>query len=87
MVSDDACTAFVELLKRILDIINDIEKDKLKGKEIRGKAIPKIKVGKLSKAEFNKLQKAGSEFKFVSVPANNLDEVEKNVVKMGGSYE
>lgn len=86
MVSDDACTAFVELLKRILDIINDIEKDKLKGKEIRGKAIPKIKAGKLSKAEFNKLQKAGSEFKFVTVPADRLDEVEKNVIKMGGSY-
>lgn len=86
MVSDDACTTFVELLKRILDIINDIEKDKLKGKEIRGKAIPKIKAGKLSKAEFNKLQKAGSEFKFVTVPADRLDEVEKNVIKMGGSY-
>lgn len=86
MVSDDACTTFVELLKRILDIINDIEKDKLKGKEIRGKAIPKIKAGKLSKVEFNKLQKAGSEFKFVTVPADRLDEVEKNVIKMGGSY-
>lgn len=86
MVSDDACTAFVELLKRILDIINDIEKDKLKGKEIRGKAIPKIKAGKLSKAEFNKLQKAGSEFKFVTVPADRIDEVEKNVIKMGGAY-
>lgn len=86
MVSDDACTTFVELLKRILDIINDIEKEKLKGKDFRGKALPKIKAGKLSKAQFKKLQKAGSEFKFVSVPAANLDEVEKNVIKMGGSY-
>lgn len=64
MVSDDACTTFVELLKRILDIINDIEKEKLKGKDFRGKALPKIKAGKLSKAQFKKLQKAGSEFKF-----------------------
>lgn len=86
MVSDDACTTFVELLKRILDIINDIEKEKLKGKEVKGRAFPKIKAGKLSKAQFKKLQKAGSEFKFVSVPAADLDEVEKNVIKMGGSY-
>ena len=32
------------------------------------------------------MQKAGSEFKFVTVPADRLDEVEKNVIKMDGSY-
>lgn len=86
MVSDDACTAFVELLKRILDIINDIEKEKRRGEAYQKKDTPKIKVGKLSKANFAKLQKAGADFKFVTVPANKLAEIEETVKKMGGSY-
>lgn len=86
MIGDDACSTFVELLKRILDIVSDIEKEKRRGEGYQKKNTPKIKVGKLSKANFAKLQKAGADFKFVTVPANKLAEIEETVKKMGGSY-
>lgn len=86
MIGDDACSTFVELLKRILDIVSDIEKEKRRGDGYQKKDTPKIKVGKLSKANFAKLQKAGADFKFVTVPANKLAEIEETVKKMGGSY-
>lgn len=86
MIGDDACSTFVELLKRILDIISDIEKEKRRGEGYQKKDTPKIKVGKLSKSNFAKLQKAGADFKFVTVPANKLVEIEETVKKMGGSY-
>lgn len=86
MIGDDACSTFVELLKRILDIVSDIEKEKRRGEGYQKKNTPKIKVGKLSKADFEKLQKAGADFKFVTVPANKLAEIEETVKKMGGSY-
>lgn len=86
MIGDDACSTFVELLKRILDIVSDIEKEKRRGEGYQKKNTPKIKVGKLSKSNFAKLQKAGADFKFVTVPANKLAEIEETVKKMGGSY-
>lgn len=86
MIGDDACSTFVELLKRILDIISDIEKEKRRGEGYQKKDTPKIKVGKLSKSNFAKLQKAGAEFKYITVPAEKLPEIEKTVRKMGGSY-
>ena len=43
-------------------------------------------MGKLSKQHFEKLQKAGAEFKYITVPAEKLPEIEKTVRKMGGSY-
>lgn len=86
MIGDDACSTFVELLKRILDIVSDIEKEKRRGEGYQKKDTPKIKVGKLSKSNFAKLQKAGADFKFVTVPANRLAEIEETVKKMGGSY-
>lgn len=86
MIGDDACSTFVELLKRILDIVSDIEKEKRRGDGYQKKDTPKIKVGKLSKSNFAKLQKAGADFKFVTVPANKLAEIEETVKKMGGSY-
>lgn len=86
MIGDDACSTFVELLKRILDIVSDIEKEKHRGEGYQKKDTPKIKVGKLSKQHFEKLQKAGAEFKYITVPAEKLPEIEKTVRKMGGSY-
>ena len=86
MIGDDACTTLVELLKRILDIISSIEKEKNRNEGRNKKELPEVKVGKLSKQNFEKLQKAGAEFKFVTVPANKLPEIEETVKKMGGSY-
>ncbi len=86
MIGDDACSTFVALLKSILDIVSSIEKEKNRANAAKKPDVPKIKVGKLSKQHFEKLQKAGTEFKYITVPAEKLPEIEKTVRKMGGSY-
>lgn len=86
MIGDDACSTFVALLKSILDIVSSIEKEKNRANAAKKHNVPKIKVGKLSKQHFEKLQKAGAEFKYITVPAEKLSEIEKTVRKMGGSY-
>ncbi len=86
MIGDDACSTFVALLKSILDIVSSIEKEKNRANASKKPDVPKIKVGKLSKQHFEKLQKAGAEFKYITVPAEKLSEIEKTVRKMGGSY-
>lgn len=86
MIGDDACSTFVALLKSILDIVSSIEKEKNRANAAKKPDVPKIKVGKLSKQHFEKLQKAGAEFKYITVPAEKLSEIEKTVRKMGGSY-
>lgn len=86
MIGDDACSTFVALLKIILDIVSSIEKEKNRANAAKKPDVPKIKVGKLSKQHFEKLQKAGAEFKYITVPAEKLPEIEKTVRKMGGSY-
>lgn len=86
MIGDDACSTFVALLKSILDIVSSIEKEKNRANAAKKPDVPKIKVGKLSKQHFEKLQKAGAEFKYITVPAEKLPEIEKTVRKMGGSY-
>lgn len=86
MIGDDACSTFVALLKSILDIVSSIEKEKNRANAAKKPNVPKIKVGKLSKQHFEKLQKAGAEFKYITVPAEKLSEIEKTVRKMGGSY-
>ena len=86
MIGDDACSTFVALLKSILDIVSSIEKEKNRANAAKKPDVPKIKVGKLSKQHFEKLQKAGAEFKYITVPAEKLSEIEKTVRKMGGSH-
>ena len=86
MIGDDACSTFVALLKSILDIVSSIEKEKNRANAAKKPDVPKIKVGKLSKQHFEKLQKAGAKFKYITVPAEKLPEIEKTVRKMGGSY-
>lgn len=86
MIGDDACSTFVALLKSILDIVSSIEKEKNRANAAKKPDVPKIKVGKFSKQHFEKLQKAGAEFKYITVPAEKLSEIEKTVRKMGGSY-
>lgn len=86
MIGDDACSTFVALLKSILDIVSSIEKEKNRANAAKKPDVPKIKVGKLSKQHFEKLQKAGAEFKYITVPAEKLSEIEKTVRKIGGSY-
>lgn len=85
MVGDDACTTFIELLKRMMDIFSSMEERK-RNRGVRGAKAPKIKLGKLSKKDFQKLQKAGLDIKYVTVPAEKAAEIEDNLLKMGGSF-
>ena len=41
MIGDDACSTFVELLKRILDIVSDIEKENAGERAIRRRQPPR----------------------------------------------
>ena len=68
MVGDDACTTFIELLKRMMDIFSSMEERKRNqaGKKIKP---PKIKLGKLSISVFRKLQEAGGAIRYGTVPA------------------
>lgn len=84
MVGDDACVTFMELLKKLLEIINEQERVS-KGKEKAYKP-PKIKVGELSKKDLEKLMKNGADFKYITVPADKLNDIEETVKRMGGSY-
>ncbi|MGN0553782.1 MAG: hypothetical protein ACI4I1_10380 [Oscillospiraceae bacterium] len=81
MIGDDACTTLLQLLKMLLEIIEK----RSNGREKSAKP-PKVKVGKLSKRNFKKLMKNGTEMKYVSVPADKLPEIEDALKKLNGSY-
>lgn len=86
MLGDDASMAFMELIKRILDILKSVtdgNRGAVKGKEPKK---PKIKIGRLSKKDFNKLRNAGMSFNYVTFPKEKLAELEKTVKELGGSF-
>ena len=62
MIGDDACSTFVELLKRILDIVSDIEKEKRRGEGYQKKDTPQDKSRKALKIKFRKAPKGRSRF-------------------------
>lgn len=84
MLGDDACVTFMELLKKILEIIGEQERIS-NGKEKAYKT-PKIRSGELSKKELERFMKNGTDFKYVTVPADKLEDIENTVKRMGGSY-
>ncbi len=88
MLGDDASLVLVELLKKILEILKEMSKDRDKGGNVKTKEPkkPKIKVGKLSKRAFKKLRKAGMNFGYMTFPKEKLAELEKAVKELGGSF-
>lgn len=88
MVGDDANIVFIEFLKQLLEIIkilssgkNGVQKDKSKTPKQ-----PKIRFGSLSKKDFDKLKKAGLDFKYLTLPKEKLAELEKTAKDIGGSF-
>lgn len=88
MLGDDASLTFMELLKQILEILRAMLQGSSRGGAERNKESrkPRIKVGKLSKRDFNKLKNAGMNFNYVTLPKDKLAELEKGVKELGGSF-
>ena len=82
MIGEDAVSVYTQLLMKFIDLLVKI------GEEHRHKApkAPKIRQGKLSKSEFNKLMQKGTEFKFIPIPKERAEDVEKDVNGLGGSF-
>ena len=88
MLGDDANLVFLEMLKKLLEIVklmgehNNLRYDGGKNKTPK---MPKIRSGSISKKEFEKLRRAGTDFKYVSVPNGKLGDIEQRVKELGGS--
>lgn len=88
MVGDDANIVFIEFLKQLLEIIkilssgkNGVQKDKTKAPKQ-----PKIKFGNLTKKDFDRLKKAGIDFKYITVPKEKVEELKTTAKGIGGSF-
>ncbi|MDE7295514.1 MAG: hypothetical protein K2N72_13910 [Oscillospiraceae bacterium] len=88
MLGDDANIVFIEFLKQLLEIIkilsngkNGVQRDKTKVPKQ-----PKIRFGSLTKKDFEKLKKAGIDFKYLTFPKEKLAELERTAKDIGGSF-
>ncbi len=86
MVGDDANLVMVEILKQLLEIIRNMQNKNYYKDKTKVPKQPKIKFGKMSKKDFDKLKKAGNEFKYVKVPKDKLEELEKTAKDLGVSF-
>lgn len=88
MVGDDANIVFIEFLKQLLEIIRNMSSGKNSFPRDKSKTPkqPKIKFGSLTKKDFNKLKKAGVDFKYITIPKEKLDELKSTAKDIGGSF-
>lgn len=88
MVGDDANIVFIEFLKQLLEIIKILSNGRNGAPKDKSKAPkqPKIRFGSLSKKDFEKLKKAGIDFKYLTLPKEKLAELEKTAKDIGGSF-
>lgn len=86
MLGDDASMAFMELIKRLLDILKSVSEGNKRNVGSKAPKKPKIKIGKLSKGDFAKLSNSGTNFGYVTIPKDKLPQLEKDVKKLGGSF-
>lgn len=86
MLGDDASMAFMELIKRLLDILKSVSDGNRRNVGSKAPKKPKIKIGKLSKGDFAKLSNSGTNFGYVTIPKDKLRQLEKDVKKLGGSF-
>lgn len=84
MVGDDANIVFIEFLKQLLEILKLISSNKVN--RARTARLPKIKFGKLKKKDFEKLKKAGLDFKYLTIPKEKLADLEKTAKDIGGAF-
>lgn len=86
MVGDDACSVCASLIQKLLEFISNMERNKQYRKGAKPPKKPKIKTGKLSKKNFEKLQQLGMSFEYLPVSKNLMPQFEAAMKKMGGTF-
>lgn len=86
MVGDDACSVCASLIQKLLEFIANMERNKQYRKDAKPPKKPKIKTGKLSKKNFEKLQQLGMNFEYLPVLKNLMPQFEAAMKKMGGTF-
>lgn len=86
MVGDDACSVCASLIQKLLEFIANMERNKQYRKDAKPPKKPKIKTGKLSKKNFEKLQQLGMSFEYLPVSKNLMPQFEAAMKKMGGTF-
>lgn len=86
MVGDDACSVCASLIQKLLEFIANMERNKQYRKDAKPHKKPKIKTGKLSKKNFEKLQQLGMSFEYLPVSKNLMPQFEVAMKKMGGTF-
>ncbi|MBR1432279.1 hypothetical protein [Ruminococcus sp.] len=86
MVGEDAVSVYTQLLMKFIDLLVKIGEERRRGKQLRAPRKPKIRQGSLSKEDFNKLMKKGVDFRFIPIPKEKEQEIEKTIKGLGGSF-
>ena len=86
MVGDDACSVCASLIQKLLEFIANMERNRQYRKDAKPPKQPKIKTGKLSKKNFEKLQQLGMNFEYLSISKELMPQFEANMKKMGGTF-
>lgn len=86
MVGDDACSVCASLIQKLLEFIANMERNRQYRKDAKPPKQPKIKTGKLSKKNFEKLQQLGMSFEYLPVSKNLMPQFEAAMKKMGGTF-
>ena len=86
MVGDDACSVWASLIQKLLEFISNMERNKQYRKDTKLPKKPKIKTGKPSKKNFEKLQQLGMSFEYLPVSKNLMPQFEAAMKKMGGTF-
>lgn len=86
MIGDDASTAVLQILKELIQISNSIAEGHSRRKSEEKPKRPHIKYGKLKKADFNKMRNEGISFRHITVPKEQLDDLEKELKELGGTF-
>ena len=86
MVGDDACSVCASLIQKLLEFIANMERNKQYRKDAKPPKKPKIKTGKLSKKNFEKLQQLGMNFEYLPISKNLMPQFEAAMKKMGGTF-
>lgn len=87
-IADDAVNSTVVLTEKLLDIILKLLDRQKRSHDFNGDKVkvPKVKTGKLSKREYNRLLKSGEKFHLVTIPAEKIDKINEIAKQLGGSY-
>ena len=89
MIGEDASSAFLQLLKQLIDISNTIAEGHYRrhANDVKAPKKPKIKIGEISKKDFKKLnEKFDMDFRHLAVPKEKLPDLENALKELGGSY-